>query len=452
MVDDATLIARWDGRLPRYTSYPTAVQFHPGVTEASLRAWLAALPAEAALSLYLHVPFCRRMCWYCGCHTVVVNRAAPVEAYVDDLIEEIALWRAAIGARRRVVHIHWGGGTPSILGAAQWRRADAALRTAFAIAPEAEIAVELDPRTLSPGMVRALAETGVNRVSLGVQDFDPAVQRAVNRVQPFEMVAEVVARLRGARIDRINLDLMYGLPHQTEISVARTARQALGLTPDRVALFGYAHVPWMKRHQRLIDAAALPGAAERLAQFRAALAVFTAAGHVAIGLDHVARPDDPLAAAAAAAGRLRRTFQGYTDDDALALIGIGASAISSLPQGHAQNEAGVPQWRAAIRAGRLAIARGIEPDAEDRLRATLIERLMCDLALDIGATCRGHDADPNRFADTLPRLDAMAADGLLAREGWRIAVTPRGRPFLRAVAAVFDRHLDPQAGRHANAV
>lgn len=451
MVDDATLIARWDGRLPRYTSYPTAVQFHPGVTEATVRAWLAALPAQAPLSLYLHVPFCRRMCWYCGCHTVVVNRAAPVEAYVDVLIEEIALWRAAIGARHRVTHVHWGGGTPSILGAAQWRRVDAALRTAFVIEPGAEIAVELDPRTLSPAMVRALAETGVNRVSLGVQDFDPVVQRAVNRIQPVEMVAEVVARLRGARIDRINLDLMYGLPHQTEISVARTARQALTLNPDRVALFGYAHVPWMKRHQRLIDEAALPGAAARLAQFRAALAVFTAAGHVAIGLDHAARPDDPLAVAQAE-GRLRRTFQGYTDDDAPALIGIGASAISSLPQGYAQNEAGVPQWRAAIRAGRLAIARGVEPDEDDRLRAALIERLMCDLALDIGAACRAHGASPDRFADALPPLDAMAADGLLSREGWRVAVSPRGRPFLRAVAAVFDRHLDPQAARHARAV
>lgn len=451
MVDDATLISRWDGRLPRYTSYPTAVQFHPGVVEGTVRSWLAGLPESAPVSLYLHVPFCRRMCWYCGCHTVVVNRAAPVEAYVDDLIEEIALWRAAIGTRRRVVHIHWGGGTPSILGTAQWRRADAALRTAFAIAPEAEIAVELDPRTLTAGFVRTLAETGVTRVSLGVQDFDPTVQRAVNRTQPFELVAEAVARLRGARIDRINLDLMYGLPHQTEISVARTARQALGLNPDRVALFGYAHVPWMKRHQRLIDTTALPDATGRLAQFRAALAVFTAADYVAIGLDHAARADDPLAAALAE-GRLRRTFQGYTDDAAPVLIGIGASAISSLPQGHAQNEPGVPKWREAIRAGRLPIVRGIAPDDEDRLRAALIERLMCDLALDIGAICRAHGADPNGFADTLTRLDAMAADGLLAREGWRIAVLPRGRPFLRAIAASFDRHLDPAAVRHASAV
>ncbi|WP_439578788.1 oxygen-independent coproporphyrinogen III oxidase, partial [Elioraea sp.] len=400
MVDDATLIARWDRHLPRYTSYPTAVQFHPGVTAATMCAWLGALSADVPLSLYLHVPFCRRMCWYCGCNTVVVNRAAPIEAYVDDLIEEIALWRAAIGARRRVTSIHWGGGTPTVLGAVQWRRVDAALRSAFAIEPAAEIAVELDPRTLSPGMVRALADTGVTRVSLGVQDFDPLVQKAVNRVQPREVVADAVARLRGSRIDRINLDLMYGLPHQTEISVARTARQALALNPDRIALFGYAHVPWMKRHQRLIDAGALPDAAGRLAQFRAALAVFTAAGHVPLGLDHAARPDDPLALAHAE-GRMRRTFQGYTDDAAPVLIGIGASAISSLPQGHAQSAAAVPQWREAVRGGRLPIVRGVEPDAEDRLRAALIERIMCDMGLDIDAICRAYGAEADRFAEAL---------------------------------------------------
>lgn len=451
MVDDATLIARWDGRLPRYTSYPTAVQFHAGVTEATVRGWLSTLPADEPLSLYLHVPFCRRMCWYCGCTTVVANGFGPVETYVEDLLAEIALWREAIGRAQRVTRIHWGGGTPSIVGPGGWRKIDAALRSAFAVDAEAEIAVELDPRTLTNAMVRALAETGVTRASLGVQDFDPMVQKAVNRVQPFDLVADCVARLRGARIERINFDLMYGLPHQTELSVARTARQALALNPDRVAIFGYAHVPWMRRHQRLIHEKDLPDAPERLAQFRAALAVFTAAGYVAIGLDHAARPDDPLALALADR-RLRRNFQGYTDDTAPTLIGIGASAISSFAQGHAQNAATVPPWREAIRSGRLAIVRGIEPDADDRLRGLLIERLMCSLALDIGAACREHGVDPRRFVEVLPRLDAMAADGLVEREGWRIAVTPRGRPFLRAVAALFDRHLDPSAGRHARAV
>lgn len=451
MVDDATLIARWDGRLPRYTSYPTAVQFHPGITEATVRGWLSALPADEPLSLYLHIPFCRRMCWYCGCTTVVANGSAPIETYVEDLIAEIALWREAIGRTQRVTRIHWGGGTPSLVGPAGWRGVDAALRSAFAVDADAEIAVELDPRTLTNAMIRALADTGVTRASLGVQDFDPVVQKAVNRAQPFDLVADCVARLRGARIERISFDLMYGLPKQTELSVARTARLALSLNPDRVAIFGYAHVPWMRRHQRLIHEADLPDAPQRLAQFRAALAVFTAAGYVAIGLDHAARPDDPLALALAER-RLKRNFQGYTDDTAAILIGLGASAISSFPQGHAQNAASVLAWRDAIRSGRLAIVRGIEPDADDRLRAQLIERLMCSLALDVGATCREHGVDPQRFADVLPRFDAMAADGLVEREGWRVVVTPRGRPFLRAVAAVFDRHLDPAAGRHARAV
>ncbi|MCS6921558.1 MAG: oxygen-independent coproporphyrinogen III oxidase, partial [Elioraea sp.] len=352
---------------------------------------------------------------------------------------------------QRVTRVHWGGGTPSIVGPAGWRKVDRALRSAFDIDPGAEIAVELDPRTLTHAMIPALADTGVTRASLGVQDFDPVVQKAVNRVQPFDLVADCVARLRGARIERISFDLMYGLPKQTELSVARTARLALSLNPDRVAIFGYAHVPWMRRHQRLIQEADLPDAPQRLAQFRAALAVFTAAGYVAIGLDHAARPDDPLALALAER-RLKRNFQGYTDDTAAILIGLGASAISSFPQGHAQNAASVPAWRDAIRSGRLAIVRGIAPDQDDRLRAVLIERLMCFLSLDIASACREHGVDPRRFAEVLPRLDAMAADGLVAREGWRVAVTPRGRPFLRAVAALFDRHLDPSAGRHARAV
>lgn len=445
------LIARWDGRTPRYTSYPTAVAFHPGIDAATVEAWLAALDPAAEISLYLHVPFCRRMCWYCGCHTVVANTAAPVEAYARDLIAEAALLAARLPGRMRVVHIHWGGGTPSILGPETWRRVDAAIRGRFDVAGDAEIAVELDPRTLGPRMVAALAGTGVTRASLGVQDFDARVQQAVNRIQPFAMVADAVSRLRGAGIEAINLDLMYGLPHQDELSVARTAREALSLAPDRVALFGYAHVPWMKRHQRLIEERDLPDAVSRLAQFRAAGSVFAAAGYAAIGLDHFAKPDDRLARAAGE-GRLRRNFQGYTDDAAPVLLGLGASAISALPQGFAQNAAAVPDWRAAVLAGRLPVVRGVVPDAEDRLRAALIERLMCDLALDIGATCRAHGVRPARFAPLLPRLDAMAGDGLLEREGWRLRVTATGRVFLRSIAAVFDARLEAAEGRHARAI
>jgi oxygen-independent coproporphyrinogen-3 oxidase len=445
------LIARWDGQVPRYTSYPTAVSFHSGVDARTVETWLGKVDPAAPVSLYLHVPFCRRMCWYCGCHTVVANGAAPVEAYARDLAAELRLIAARLPGRIRLARVHWGGGTPSILGPILWRRLDEAIRTEFDIDPQAEIAVELDPRTLTQPMVNALAASGVTRASLGVQDFDPRVQQAVNRIQPFAMVAEAVSRLRGARIEALNLDLMYGLPYQDELSVARTAREALKLAPDRIALFGYAHVPWMKRHQRLIDQDALPNAVSRLAQFRAASSVFAAAGYVGIGLDHFAKADDPLARAQGE-GRLRRNFQGYTDDTAPVLLGVGASAISALADGFAQNAAAVPDWRAAVLAGRLAVARGVVPTEDDRLRAALIERLMCDLALDIGAVCRGRGAQPQRFAEALPRLDAMAADGLIVREGWRITVTPVGRLFLRTIAAVFDARLDRTVGRHARAV
>lgn len=445
------LIDRWDGRIPRYTSYPTAVSFHPGVDAPTVEGWLSALdPAEPA-SLYLHVPFCRRMCWYCGCHTVVANGAAPVEAYARDLMAEAALLASRLPGRMRLARIHWGGGTPSILGPTLWRRVDEAIRTHFEIAADAEIAVELDPRTLTQPMVNALAASGVTRASLGVQDFDTRVQQAVNRIQPYAMVAEAVSRLRGARIEALNLDLMYGLPHQDELSVARTAREALKLSPDRIALFGYAHVPWMKRHQRMIEEAELPDAVSRLAQFHAAGRVFAAAGYTAIGLDHFAKPDDPLARAQAD-GRMRRNFQGYTDDAAPVLLGLGASAISALPQGFSQSAAAVPDWRAAVLHGRLPVVRGVIPTADDRLRRALIERLMCDMALDVATVCRENGGRPQALSAALPRLDAMAADGLLVREGWRIAVTPVGRAFLRSIAAVFDGRLDQSAGRHARAV
>jgi oxygen-independent coproporphyrinogen-3 oxidase len=445
------LIARWDGRVPRYTSYPTAVSFHPGIDAEAVGSWLGRLDPAAPVSLYLHVPFCRRMCWYCGCNTMVANTMAPVEAYARDLVAEAEMLAARLPRRMRVARIHWGGGTPSILGPANWGRVDAAIRRLFDLAADAEIAVELDPRTLTRPMVAALAAGGVTRASLGVQDFDPRVQRAVNRVQPFAMVADAIARLRGARIEAINLDLMYGLPHQDEFSVALTAREALKLAPDRIALFGYAHVPWMKRNMRMIDEAALPDAVARLAQFQAASRVFGGAGYAAIGLDHFARPDDPLARAQAT-GSLHRNFQGYTDDAAPVLLGLGASAITALPEGYAQNEAGIPAWREAVTAGRLPIARGVACDDEDRLRAALIERVMCDLAVDVGAVCRARDVSPGRFAGILPQLDAMAEDGLVVREGWRVAVTPRGRAFLRTVAALFDHRLDMGAGRHARAV
>lgn len=439
-MSDDTLIARYARPVPRYTSYPTAPHF-AALPEAAYGEWLAALPAGKAVSLYLHVPFCHALCHFCGCHTTVARKFAPVAAYAATLRAEIALLARAIGRRLVVRHLHWGGGTPTMLGVAELAETMRVLAQHFSFAEDAEIAIEIDPRALSGAMVKALAKIGVTRASLGVQDFDPLVQQAVNRWQPFAVVAEAVAALRGIGVAGINFDLMYGLPHQTAAGAAETAARALELAADRLAVFGYAHVPWMKRHQALLSEAALPDACARYRQQQAMARVLTDAGYVAIGLDHFARPEDALAAAAAAR-HLRRSFQGYTTDAAPALLGIGASAIGALPEGYVQNAAAIPLWRAAVDAGRLPVARGIRLSAEDRLRRAVIEEIMCHLAVDLAAIAARHATSPARLV--APSLPAFAADGLIRWDGSRLEVTARGRPFLRTIASAFDAYYRPE--------
>ncbi|HEY8578356.1 MAG TPA: oxygen-independent coproporphyrinogen III oxidase [Beijerinckiaceae bacterium] len=435
---------------PRYTSYPTAPHFHEGVGPQAAAEWLGALAPQASLSLYLHVPFCRAICAYCGCNTKAALRDAPLDAYVATLAREIDLVAGLTPARRARV-AHWGGGTPSLLGPrrleALWRRLD----DAFDLADLEEHAIELDPRTVDAELARGLAAIGVNRVSFGVQEFNAHVQKAIGRVQPFEVVEAAVAHARAAGVAAVNLDLMYGLPEQSCDDVRRTASRAADLAPDRLAIFGYAHVPWFKVHQKLIDAAALPGAAERLAQAAVARETLEARGYRAIGLDHFARPDDPLARAAAA-GTLRRNFQGYVTDACDALLGLGASSIGRLPQGYVQNATDVAGWRRLVEAGSLPVARGVALTADDRLRAAVIERLMCDFAVDYGAMARDAAGDETRLDDAAPGLDALAADGVLVREGRRVRVPPAGEPFVRLVAACFDAYLAAARGRHSAAV
>ncbi|MEX2649372.1 MAG: oxygen-independent coproporphyrinogen III oxidase [Alphaproteobacteria bacterium] len=444
------LIARCEARVPRYTSYPTAPHFGAGVDAERYRAWLGALGARS-LSIYVHVPFCARLCWFCGCHTRVINAYEPVTRYVTTLLDEARAVSEAIGAAGPVRHVHWGGGTPTNLAPADVARLADGLRRDFAFADDAEFAVEIDPRTLTQGVVAALSEAGVNRASLGVQDFDPAVQAAINRHQSFAVTARAIEGLRRAGITRINIDLMYGLPGQTEAGVERTVDQAVGLAPDRLALFGYAHVPWLKRHQALIDAASLPDAGARFRQATAAAERLVGHGYVAIGLDHFARAQDDLAVAACT-GRLRRNFQGYTTDAADALIGLGASAIGALPEGYAQNEVAVAAYAAAVKEHGLAVARGVALDDDDRLRRDAIERLMCDLAVDLDAVAGRHGRESEVFADALPALEPLVADGLVRIDGARVTVTESGRPFLRLAAAAFDRYLGAGQGRHAAAV
>jgi oxygen-independent coproporphyrinogen-3 oxidase len=447
----ADLVARYDGRAPRYTSYPTAVQFTPAVDETAYRAWLAALNPAEPVSLYVHVPFCARLCWYCGCNTRAVNRHEPIGEYLQLLTQEAGLLRAALPARVPAQAVHLGGGSPNMLSPADLDALFAALREAFHLAEGAEVAAELDPTSLSRDWVRAAARHGLNRASLGVQNLDPVVQAAVNRDETAEEAAEAVGWLRDAGVGSINIDLMYGLPHQTLANTLATLEAVLRLQPERIALFGYAHVPWMKAHQQLIDEGALPGPAARLEQAEGAAERLAAAGYVRIGLDHFAREDDEMAVALVE-GRLKRNFQGYTTDAAGTLLGLGASAIGRLPQGYVQNAAAEVAWRAAVKAGGLPVARGVALTPDDRLRGEIIERLMCDLSVDLAEVCARHGRTFSAVSESVTRLAPFVADGLVRLDRERLQVVGHGRLVVRSIAAVFDAYFDPLTVRHAKAL
>ncbi|MGA0604814.1 oxygen-independent coproporphyrinogen III oxidase [Phenylobacterium sp. VNQ135] len=447
----AQLVARYDGRAPRYTSYPTAVQFTPAVDEAIYRDWLRELPASDPISLYLHIPFCSRLCWYCGCNTRAVNRHEPVGEYVELLLAELALLERALPGRMKASAVHLGGGTPNMLTAQELAAIFGALKAAFRFTPGYEVAAELDPAVLTREWVDAAAFHGLSRASLGVQNLDPVVQKAVNRRESFEDIARCVRWLRDVQIGSINLDLMYGLPHQTTESTLATVDAIASLRPERIALFGYAHVPWMKAHQQLIDEAALPGPAERLEQSEAAAERLAALGYVRIGLDHFAAPHDPMAKALAQ-GDLRRNFQGYTTDTAGTLLGLGASAIGSLPQGFVQNIAQELGWRAAVKGGHLPVARGVALTDDDRFRGEIIERLMCDLAVDLDAACARHGRLRSDLEPALTRLQPFVADGLVRIDGGRISAVGAGRLVIRSIAACFDAYFAPDAERHSRAL
>ncbi len=450
---EAELIARYDGRVPRYTSYPTAPNFQSGFSPVRYGDWLEALPDDKPLSLYLHVPFCERLCLYCGCNTQVVRNEGPRITYAELMISELEQVAFAIGRRLPVSHIHWGGGTPTTMPAKWLLRIMERVRRLFDVLPDAEIAIELDPTNLDADRLAALWQMGVNRASLGVQDFNEDVQEAIGRPQSFEITESCAQRLRGVGINAINLDLIYGLPLQTVESVVRTAEQALELDADRIAVFGYAHVPWMKRHQQLIRPETLPDAQARFAQRRVIGEVLEHAGYVAIGLDHYARPDDPMAKAAQAQS-LHRSFQGYTTDSASALIGIGASSIGTMPQGYVQNASTVPEYAKAIRSTQFAVTRGYALQPDDELRRAVIEQIMCHLYVDLHEVAAAYGQVADDLLADARALEVFVEDGLVTRQGAQITVTEAGRPFVRNVAAVFDAYLKvaSEQMRHSQAV
>lgn len=445
------LVEKYSKPVPRYTSYPTAPHFHPGIGNNQYQAWLAAVPEGAHLSLYIHIPYCDRLCWFCGCHTKQVLRYEPIAKYLTSLRAEIEAVAARLAGKGRVTALHFGGGSPTMVAPDDLAALNRLLRSRFDFSDDAEISVEIDPSDMTPEKTQALAAIGMTRASLGVQDFDIKVQEAINRLQSFEQTRDVVEAVRAAGVRSVNLDVLYGLPHQTIDSVLRTVDQVLSLRPDRIALFGYAHVPWLKKHQTMIDESALPGVQSRFEQARAAAEAITAAGYRAIGIDHFALPGDSLARAAEA-GTLQRNFQGYTADRHDALIGLGASAIGRLPQGYVQNIVATEDYRRSVAQSGTAAVRGIALSDEDGLRGFVIERLMCDFAIDLAALRDrfGRAAEPV-IAEALLML-ASDADGLLSRVGERLQVTERGKPFVRAIAAGFDAYLLEGGARYSIAV
>lgn len=426
--------------VPRYTSYPTAADFRSDVGAADYEAALADVTPGAALSAYVHIPFCKQICWYCGCNTAKANRTTRLEAYLRALYNEIELVAARLGGRGRLHRLAFGGGSPNALSAIQFARLVDRAFLAFR-GDNAMVSVELDPRSFVEDWCRVIRAAGISHASLGVQTFNAEEQAAIGRVQPLELVATQTQRLRACGITSLNYDLMYGLPGQTLASLSATLEQAVSLQPDRIALFGYAHLPSMIPRQRKIDARALPGAQARFDMARAGHDQLVAAGYQAVGFDHFALPGDPLALAALD-GRVRRNFQGFTDDQSDVLIGLGASAISQFPDLLVQNEKNAGAYRTLIDSGALAASRGIRRSADDRKRARMIEELLCSGATRLDLV---GDADRRAIYAFLDRKLARVEDGWLR-------LSPDALPYARTLAAAFDQFRHTSAGQFSSAV
>ncbi|KAF0186959.1 MAG: oxygen-independent coproporphyrinogen III oxidase [Hyphomonadaceae bacterium] len=441
---DLSLLKIAEKTAPRYTSYPTAPMFSAEVTSETYGKWLGELNADATLSLYLHIPYCKSICLYCGCHTFATRKEAPVLDYADTLIKEIQLVAAKTKARK-VKSIAWGGGTPNILSPATFLKITDAIKSHFDLSQINEHAVEMDPRLLNDEHIAAFVKAGVNRASLGVQDMNHHVQKAIGRVQDLSLVKRATKKLRAAGIDAVNMDLIYGLPEQSLEDAINSAKIAASLKPSRLAVFGYAHVPWFKKRQRLINEAALPETALRYDQAMGIKAALEALGYVAIGFDHFARSDDPLAIAALNK-TVKRSFQGYSCETADAIIGLGCSSISTLPQGYVQNNPEPGAWARAIEAGEFATVRGVATSAEDKTRREIIDRLLGDFEVDLAEF-----GGVGSFFTEIRNLAAEEGD-LVKITDEIVKVTEFGKPFVRLVARHFDAYLDGSNAKHSRVI
>ena len=443
------LLRKYDRPGPRYTSYPTAVEFHAGFDAAAYRANLgeAASASNQPLSLYLHLPFCEERCTFCGCMVVITKKRDVAATYLGYLKRELAMLGAALSGRRRVVQYHWGGGTPTYLSPAQMTDLHQAVATHFDVDPDGEAAIEVDPRVTTFEQLDVLRQLGFNRLSMGVQDFTPAVQLAVNRVQSVEMTRALVDHARRLGFGSINVDLIYGLPLQTRASFASTVDTVLSMRPDRVAVYSFALVPWIRAHQKGLPMADLPGPEAKLELFVEAMQRFVAGGYRQIGMDHFALPDDDLAKASEA-GRLHRNFMGYTTRPAPDMVGAGVSAIGDVSGAFAQNVKSLAAYYAALDAGRFPIERGYRLDRDDHVRRFVITELMCNFRVQHADVCQRFGVDlPRYFALEIDELiRGPVADGFVHVTSDALEVTQHGRLFVRNIAMHFDRHLRRQAG------
>lgn len=439
----------FDARVPRYTSYPTAPHFSDAVDQSHFTKWISEIPSGSEISLYLHVPFCRHLCWFCACRTQGTQSEEPVRAYLETLKTEIALLKEIVPSDLRLSRLHWGGGTPTLMTADMISDLAGTVLDVIPMANGGEFSVEIDPNEIDESRIAALAAAGMNRASIGVQDFDAEIQKVIGRIQSYELTRDAAEMIRAHGINSLNADILYGLPHQTNERIAESVLKLLTLNPSRVALYGYAHVPWMAKRQQLIPTDALPAPEERLELYDVARKLFMADGYDEIGIDHFALPDDGLAVAKHN-GVLKRNFQGYTDDTSDVLIGLGASSISKFPQGFAQHASGTSQYTAAVRAGQFATIRGHGFSDDDRLRARLIEMIMCDFRIDSAEILRNFDITRLQLeamykvaADAFEGLPKITADGFtLPKEAY---------PLTRMIARAFDAYDLSKAG-HSSAV
>lgn len=444
-----TRLGLFDARVPRYTSYPTAPHFSEAVGPAQFSDWIEAIPAGSAISLYMHVPFCRRLCWFCACRTQGTHSDNPVRAYAEVLLAELKMLKDRLAPGVTLSRLHWGGGTPTMLPPDMMRRLADAVFEVVPMGEGAEFSVEIDPMECDAARLDALAQSGMNRASIGVQDFDPEIQQIIGREQSYEDTKRAVEMIRERGITSLNADILYGLPNQTNARISETVQKLLSLSPDRVALYGYAHVPWMARRQTMIPTDQLPTPQQRLGLYDTARKLFVWDGYDEIGIDHFARPHDGLSVALKA-GKLKRNFQGYTDDQAQVLVGLGASSVSKFPQGFAQHVSGTSDYTRAVRDGRFPTHRGHVFTAEDKLRSRMIEQLMCEFRIDAAEMVQSFDVTPTRLAQMFDDAAKVFGDMVeITPEG--LYVPEKGRPLTRMIARIFDAYDLSKAG-HSSAI